>query len=108
MERRDVTSDQIYSGSHHNRDYNRDYYTSEEFFLYKTTVDKWTIHHFSRQNELLTGTYNVVFRLLHSYDVLVHFYGILTSDWLDDVIKSAAPYVTMKYMKTKHDRDLQK
>ena len=32
------------------------YYTSEEFFLYKFTVDKRTIHHFSRQNELLTGT----------------------------------------------------
>ena len=32
------------------------YYTSEEFFLYKMTVDKQTIHHFSRQNELLTGT----------------------------------------------------
>ena len=32
------------------------YYTSEEFFLYKITVDKRTIHHFSRQNELLTGT----------------------------------------------------
>ena len=32
------------------------YYTSEEFFLYKITVDNWTIHHFSRQNELLTGT----------------------------------------------------
>ena len=32
------------------------YYTSEDFFLYKTTVDKWTIHHFSRQNELLGGT----------------------------------------------------
>ena len=32
------------------------YYTSEEFFLYKITVDKWTIHHFTRQNELLTGT----------------------------------------------------
>ena len=30
------------------------YYTSEEFFLYKTTVDKWTIHHFSRQKELWT------------------------------------------------------
>ena len=36
------------------------------------------------------------------------FYEILTSDWLDDVIKSAAPYVTMKYRKTKHDRDLHK
>ena len=23
------------------------YYTSEEFFLYKTTVDKWTIQHFT-------------------------------------------------------------
>ena len=34
----------------------RFYYTSEEFFLYKITVDKRTIHHFSRQNELLTGT----------------------------------------------------
>ena len=34
----------------------RYYYTSEEFFLYKITVDKRTIHHFSRQNELLTGT----------------------------------------------------
>ena len=32
------------------------YYTSEEFFLYKIAVDKRTIHHFSRQNELLTGT----------------------------------------------------
>ena len=32
------------------------YYTSEEFFLYRITVDKLTIHHFSRQNELLTGT----------------------------------------------------
>ena len=32
------------------------YYTSEEFFLYKITVDKRTIQHFSRQNELLTGT----------------------------------------------------
>ena len=32
------------------------YYTSEEFFLYKITVDKRTIHHFSWQNELLTGT----------------------------------------------------
>ena len=34
------------------------YYTSEEFFLYKTSVDKWTtgIHHFTWQNELLTGT----------------------------------------------------
>ena len=32
------------------------YYTSEELFLYKITVDKRTIHHFSRQNELLTGT----------------------------------------------------
>ena len=31
------------------------YYTSEEFFLYKITIDKWTIHHFTRQNELLTG-----------------------------------------------------
>ena len=31
------------------------YYTSEEFILYKTTADKWTIHHFSRRNELLTG-----------------------------------------------------
>ena len=31
------------------------YYTSEEFFLYKITVDKWTIHLFTRQNELLTG-----------------------------------------------------
>ena len=32
------------------------YYTSEEFFLYKITVDKRTIHHFCWQNELLTGT----------------------------------------------------
>ena len=31
------------------------YYTSEEFYLYKITVDKSTIHHFTRQNELLTG-----------------------------------------------------
>ena len=31
------------------------YYTSEEFFLYKITVDKRTIHPFTRQNELLTG-----------------------------------------------------
>ena len=31
------------------------YNTSEEFFLYKITVDKWTIHHFTRRNELLTG-----------------------------------------------------
>ena len=31
------------------------YYTSEEFFLYKITEDKWTIHHFTRQNELFTG-----------------------------------------------------
>ena len=31
------------------------YYTSEEFLLYKITVDKLTIHHFTRQNELLTG-----------------------------------------------------
>ena len=23
------------------------YYTSEEFFLYKSTVDKWTIQHFT-------------------------------------------------------------
>ena len=38
----------------HDNDYY--YYTSEEFFLYKITVDKRTIHHFSRQNELLTGT----------------------------------------------------
>ena len=27
------------------------------------------------------------------------FYEILTSDWLDDVIKSAALYVTIKYRK---------
>ena len=32
------------------------YHTSEEFFLYKITVNKRTIHHFSRQNELLAGT----------------------------------------------------
>ena len=32
------------------------YYASEEFYLYKTTVDKWTIHHFTPQNELLTGS----------------------------------------------------
>ena len=31
------------------------YYTSEEFILYKTTADKWTIHHFTPRNELLTG-----------------------------------------------------
>ena len=37
-------------------DNNNIYYTSEEFFLYKITVDKQTIHHFSRKNELLTGT----------------------------------------------------
>ena len=47
-----------------------DYYTSEEFFLYKTTLDKWTIHHFSRQNELLPVH---SFLLLHSYDVLAFF-----------------------------------
>ena len=40
----------------YNELYSEDYYTSEEFFLYKITVDKRTIHHFSRQNELLTGT----------------------------------------------------
>ena len=28
------------------------YYTSEKFFLYKTTVDKWAIHYFNPQNEL--------------------------------------------------------
>ena len=31
-------------------------YTSEEFFLYKTTADNSTIHHFTRQNERLTGS----------------------------------------------------
>ena len=38
-----------------NVNYTYIYYTSEEFFLYKITVDKSTIHHFTRQNELLTG-----------------------------------------------------
>ena len=70
--------------------YNFDYDTSEEFFLYKSTVDKWTFHHFSRQNELLTGT-------LHSYDALALFFKILISDWLDDVIQSTAPYVTISF-----------
>ena len=41
--------------------------------------------------------------LLRRFNAL---YEIPTSDWLDDVIKSAAAYVTMKYRKTKHDRDL--
>mgnify|MGYP003688351155 CR=1 FL=1 len=45
--------------------YNFIYYTSEEFFLYKITVDKWTIHHFTRQNELLTG-----FKVGHSSNFL--------------------------------------
>ena len=33
------------------------YYTSEELFLCKITVEKWTIHHFTPQNEVLTGSY---------------------------------------------------
>ena len=33
--------------------HNVDYYTSEEFFLYETTVDRWTIQHFTL--ELLTA-----------------------------------------------------
>ena len=46
------------------------YYTSEEFFLYKSTVDKWTIQHFS-----LKKTINrlIVFCLLHSFEVLRGF-----------------------------------
>ena len=31
-------------------------YTSEVFFLCKTTADKCTIHYFTPQNELLTGS----------------------------------------------------
>ena len=51
------------------------YYTSEEFFLYKITVDKQTIHHFSRQNELLTGprgykTFSSMNSYSKSYSVL--------------------------------------
>ena len=55
----------------HKIEHSYDYYTSEEFFLYNTTVDKWTIHHFTPQKELLTGSY--FFLLLHSYHILVHF-----------------------------------
>ena len=36
-----------------------------------------------------------VFFTLHSYDVLA-FCEILKSDWLDDVIQSTTPYVTIK------------
>ena len=69
------------------------YYTSEEFFLYKITVDKRTIHHFSRQNELLTGTQFFDYALLQCFNAICE---ILTSDWLDDVIQSKAAYVTIK------------
>ena len=31
------------------------YYTLEEFFIYKTIVEKWTNHHVTPQNDLLTG-----------------------------------------------------
>lgn len=31
------------------------YYTLEEFFIYKTIVEKWINHHVTPQNDLLTG-----------------------------------------------------
>ena len=68
------------------------YYTSEEFFLYKITVDKRTIHHFSRQNELLTVNSFLTIALLQCFNAICE---ILTSDWLDDVIQSKAAYVTI-------------
>ena len=69
-------------------------YTSEEFFLYDTTVYKWTIQHFAAQNELLTGSLFFgfgVFLLLHFFDVLALFV------WLHYVIQSTAPYVIIKF-----------
>ena len=64
------------------------YYTSEEVFLYKTLVDKWTIYHFTPQNELF-----LTIALIWRFSV---FWETLASDWLDDVIQSTAPYVTIK------------
>ena len=68
------------------------YYTSEEFFLYKITVDKRTSHHFSWQNELLTGTFLTI-ALLQSFSAI---WLILTSDWFYVVIQSKAAYVAIK------------
>ena len=51
----DFTSANVYTVSVlGNKSY---YYSSEDFFLYKTTVDKRTIHHFTPKNELLTGSW---------------------------------------------------
>ena len=46
------------------------YYTSEEFFLYKSTVDKWTIQHFSLEKTINRW---IVICLLHSFEVLRGF-----------------------------------
>ena len=47
--------------------HNVNHYSSEKFFLYETTIDKWTTHQFITQNELHR------FLLLHFYDVLARF-----------------------------------
>ena len=80
------------------------YFTSEEFFLY---INELFITFPSKMNYTCINRYIVFFTvtLLRRFSAFCY---IPISDWFDDVIKSAAPYVTMKYSKTKHDRDLHK
>ena len=54
------------------------YYTSEEFFLYKTTIDKWTIQHFiCKMNDYPVHIFFTI-ALLRRFST---FWEILTSDW---------------------------
>ena len=74
---------------------------SKKLFLHETTVDKWTIQHLTLEIINRFVFFFFTFALHRHFSA---FHEISTSDWLDDVFQSKAPYVTIKCKERKRER----